>query len=375
MTMLRCGLKPPERRRHPLGGALLDPMEWGMLLVEHAESAASDFLGRLTEAARKRPDGVALRYKSRGSWLTWTWRDVVRETDRFASFLLAEGIGVGSAIALAGEIRPSILFGVLAAHAIGAAVVSVAPDATATQIKAVLDRRSIDVALMHGRRTLAAWLQVVEGRPRRVVIIFDHVTPAGRMPEDAITPISAVMEASPAHDWADGLLAVGRPSRRRAAIWAEASTAWPEALDVLIDVWLSTGDDLSIPELLAAAARDRAEIAPYRWIASSPAATVAALDIASRLPSPRSVSGFAARSSAALRWLVLAMTRRRLGLSRLHAIEVERGWQTQAARSETETVFGTVGLTLLAPTRDLAEDPATRSAAPLHARFAVFGGA
>jgi AMP-binding enzyme len=350
-------------------------MEWGMLPAEHGESIASDLLGRLAEAAWKRPDAVALRYKSRGSWLVWTWRDVVRETDRFASFLRSEGIGVDSAIALAGEIRPSVLFSALAARAIGAGVVSVAPDATATQIEAVLDRHSIGLALMHGRRSLAAWLQVFEARPRRVAIVFDHFTPAGRAPEDAVIPISAVMATAPAHDWAEGLPPVGRPSRGRAALWAEASTAWREALDVILDVWLSTGDDLAVPELLTAAARDRAEIAPGRWIASAAAAAVAAADIASRIPSPRGVIGFVARLSAALRRLVLALTRRRLGLSRLHAIEVERGWKTQATRSEAEIVFGAVGLAVLAPTHELADDGAAQSAAAFHARFAVLGGA
>jgi hypothetical protein len=341
--------------------------------AEAAKSNAPGLVGRLAEAARERPDTVALRYKSRGAWLVLTWRDVVRETDRFASFLRAHGIGPASAIALAGEIRPSMLFSALAAHALGAEFVSVAPDATANQIRAVLDRNPIGLALMHGRRTLAAWLQVVEAH-RRVVIVFDHVTPAGKTPEDAVIPLTAVTTASPAHGWADRLDASTRPSQRGAALWAEASTAWPEALDVLIDVWLNSGNSLAVPELLAAAARDRAEIVPHRWIASAEAAAVASADIASRLPSAYSLTGPVFLRSPALRRLFLALTRRRLGLSRLRAIEVDPDWRTSATRSAAETLFQSVGIALRAPANDVAEDGATQPAGSFRAHFAVAGG-
>ncbi len=340
------------------------------------ETEPRGFEAVLLAAAQSRSDQVALRFKSRGAWLAWTWRDVVKEVDRFASFLRAQGIGPGIAIAIVGEIRPAILFGALAASALGVDVVSVAPGAPVAQIKTVLDQNRVGLAIVQGRRALAAWLQVVSSRHARTAIVFDHVTPAGTSPEDDVIPLAAVTATSPAHGWADRLGTSGPlPQGGGAELWVEASTAWPEALHVLIGNWIGSGETLAAPELLAAAARDRAEIRPRRWIASSGAAAAASADITRRLAGKRSLTAALSRRSAALRALLLILARRRLGLSRLKVIEVQRSWQPPEQRSAEEATFRSVGVALRVAAHEGADARAARTTNPFETRLAAVGGA
>jgi acyl-CoA synthetase (AMP-forming)/AMP-acid ligase II len=331
-----------------------------MSLLGLARANPPGFEASLLAAAEVRPEAVALRTKSRGDWRIWTWRDLLREIDRFSTFLEGRGIGHGTAVALVGEIRPSILFSALAAAAIGAAIVPVAPEATAAEIGALLDRKPIGLAVIQGRRALAAWLQAAAPRPRPVVLVFDHVTPTGKTPEDGVIPLAAVLSVAPARGWDEQLGTAGRSSRAGPALWVEASTAWPEALDVLVDAWLGIGASLALPELLGAAARDRAEIRPDRWIASAEAAAAAAADIGSR---------WRPTGPASWRRLLLGLARRRLGLSRLTAVEV------QGRSPAAQAVFEQLGLAV----RPVADDAADEGAGqPRHAfapRLAVVGGA
>jgi acyl-CoA synthetase (AMP-forming)/AMP-acid ligase II len=326
-------------------------------------------------AAQSNQDGVALRFKSRGAWLAWTWRDVVREVDRFTSFLRDQGIGLSTAIAIVGEVRPSILFSVLAAGTLGVEVVSVSPGASLAQVEAVLDRNRIGLVVIQGRRALAAWLQAAQPRHGRIAIVFDHATPTGKVPEDGVIPLAAVTATPPGHGWADRLGPARRPARRGAKLWAEASTGWSAAVDVLIDNWIGSGDVLALPELLAAAGRDRVEVVPQRWIASVEAAAAAAADIANRLPAERSPTAALSRRSAVLRRLLLILARRRLGLSRLKTIEVGRSSQATGSQSAEEAAFRSVGVALRVPADGVTEPGAARFGKSFDWHLGAVGGA
>jgi len=342
-------------------------MEYGMSLLRLARANPPSFEASFLGTAKARFEAVALRHKSRGDWRDWTWRDVVREVDRFAAFQQGQGIGRGSAVALVGELRPSILFSALATAAIGAEVVPVAPDATAAEIAALLDRNPIGLAVVQGRRALAAWLQATAPRLRPVALVFDHVTPTGKTPEDGVIPLSAVLTASPTQGWAEQQLgAAERSSRAGVALWVEASTGWPEALDVVVEAWLSAGGSLALPELLDAAARDRAEIRPERWIASAEAAASSAADIESR---------WRPAGPASWRRPLLTLARRRFGLSRLTTVEVQRSWPAAVSRSAVETVFQSVGLAVHSVKTDATDDDIGQQRHAFAPRLAVVGGA
>jgi acyl-CoA synthetase (AMP-forming)/AMP-acid ligase II len=334
-------------------------------------------LGHLVvEAARARPDAVALRYKHRGVWLVWNWRDVVREVDRFASFLRERAIGGGTAIAIVGEIRPSALFAAIAGYAIGAKVLLIAPDADRQEVAAALAKNSLYVVLVQGRQALATWLQALGQNNRSTQIVFDHATPGDVAPDKAVLPLSEVTKVSRLHGWADTLdLVRGQPESGGEAVWIEASTSWSEAADVIIRAWLSSRHVLAIPELTAAAARDRVEIRPHRWIASSDCATVAAAEIAGRLPRTTGWLNSAARKMPALRHLLVNLIRYRLGLSRLTVIEVEAAWQASAAARAAEATFASLGIPLQASMLQLSGQDSLRPEPPRRPHLAVAGNA
>jgi hypothetical protein len=343
-----------------------------MPLTDAVSSTSLEVRRSLMDAARSDPDVTALRYKYRGGWLAWNWRDVVREVDRFASFLRDRDIGVGAGIAIVGEIRPSIVFGALAAQARGADVVLVAPAASLSEVTATLNRVTISLVLIHGRQALATWLKALERYTLPVQIVFDHVAPDGTTPEKAVLPLSDVLRTSPANGWADALgRATGRSAARRQTLWVESSTAWPQAAHILIEEWLGSGNILAVPELLAAAARDRAETRPNRWIASAECVVAASAEIAGRLPRPDGWMMSLTARIPVLHWLLLNLMRRRLGVSRLSTIEVERHWWASTAKGVAESVFSSLGVALRVTANESIEQGARDPETPYHSHFSL----
>jgi hypothetical protein len=345
-------------------------------VVNGASSVPLGFGHSIVEAARARPNAVALRYKHRGVWLGWNWRDVVREVDRFASFLREREIGGGAAIGIVGEIRPSALFAAIAGYAIGAKVLLIAPEADSQEVATILATNSLYLVLVQGRQALATWLQALGQNNQVMQIVFDHATPGDVAPDKAVLPLSQVTKVSHLHGWADTLdLVRGQPESGGEAVWIEASTGWSEAADVIIRAWLSSKCVLAIPELNAAAARDRVEVRPHRWIASADCVTVAAAEIAGRLPRGTGWLNSAARRIPALRHLLVNLIRYRLGLSRLTVIEAEAGWQASAAARATEATFASLGIPIQASTLHSSGQDSLRPEPPRRPHLAVAGNA
>jgi acyl-CoA synthetase (AMP-forming)/AMP-acid ligase II len=326
-------------------------------------------LERLIEAARQAPDAVALRHKHRGAWNAWSWRSIVVAVDGFASGLGRQGVGAGSPVAFAGELSPNFLIGVLAAHALGATVLSVAPEAPASAIAALFDAQPIRLAVVQGRTTLAAWLEAVAVAGNGLPIVFDHATPDGRSPHAAVLPIAQIRDAAPEYDWAKALPEASMAAGRKPILWVEATTDWPESLDVVIEAWLASGDTLALPELLAAAARDRSETRPHRWIASPDRVALACAEILGRLPQSGSFTGGLvakllgpqAQPASASARIVATLLRSRLGLSRLQAIELGGDHEKRHQWEAAEQMFGALGM----PLRSIVPDHSgSRSATP-----------
>ncbi|WP_158814681.1 AMP-binding protein [Methylocapsa sp. S129] len=317
-------------------------------------------LNRLIETARRDPRSVALRHKHRGAWDAWSWYSIVVAVDRFASGLRRHGVEAGSVAAFAGEISPNFLLGALAARAIGAAVISIAPGAKTPEIAAVLRGLPVRVAIVQGREALAEWIQAGTAAGKSIPIVFDHVTPEGRSPHPSVLPIANLRDHAAEQGWAETLGAPSASSRRKPTLWIEATTAWADGLNIIADLWLASGETLALPELLAASARDRFEIRPDRWIASSEQLTATSAEIAGRLPPNGGLAGrivaraigSTSRSASTAARFVKSLLRYRLGLSRLNLVEVGDDHRRTEQWEEAEYLFAALG----APLRRIASE-------------------
>ncbi|WP_119271813.1 AMP-binding protein [Taklimakanibacter deserti] len=284
------------------------------------------FADRLIATARRDPGAPALLHKKRGVWIVRRWGHVLDEIDRLAAGLKSLGLSPGGQVAVDGEITAQLFLVAAAIRAAGGAILSVPLSASAAELDRVLDDPSVDLVIGQGRDTVARWS---EHNRRRIPIVFDHTTPDSRPPADGIVTLANLRTLGEPARWSIGKV-VPASGRSLPVTWFEESTDWFDGLDILLDHWVASGEPVGLPELLAAASRDRLELAPESWIASPARLEFNERAIRERLPERNSLAGRLV--DGALRggrapWFSLTRyrLRNRLGLGRLAYIDVHLG--------------------------------------------------
>jgi long-chain acyl-CoA synthetase len=123
--------------------------------------------------AQATPDRVALRKKHLGRWRTYTWRDYAERVSAVAAGLHELGVGPGDRVAVLGDNRPAWVFADLGAQALGATTVGLDPDATATEVAALLREARAKVLVAEDEEQVDKALEVrakLRGLQRIVVI-------------------------------------------------------------------------------------------------------------------------------------------------------------------------------------------------------------
>src|SRR5262245_40395122 len=87
----------------------------------------------LLHHARVRPDQPAMREKDLGIWQSWSWAEVADEVRVLACGLAAQGFQRGMTLALIGDNRPRLYWGVTAAQCLGGVPVPLYQDAAAEE--------------------------------------------------------------------------------------------------------------------------------------------------------------------------------------------------------------------------------------------------
>lgn len=284
------------------------------------------FVDRLIATARRDPGEPALLHKKRGVWVLRRWGHVLDEIDRLASGLKHLGLSPGGQVAVDGEITAQLFLATAAIRAAGGRILSIPLSASAAELDRVLDDPSVDLVIGQGRDTVARWS---ERNKRRIPIIFDHTTPDSRPPADGIVTLAHLRNVGEPARWSANMV-VPANSRSLPATWFEETTDWADGLDILLDHWVTSGEPVALPELLAAASRDRLELAPRNWIASLARLEFNERAIRERLPERSSLAGRlvdGALRGARAPWFTLTRLRlrSRLGLKRLARIDVHAG--------------------------------------------------
>lgn len=290
----------------------------------HAPIAAeTGFLDRLLAAAGRSPAAASILHTRRGRRVVRRWRDVVAEADRYAAGFARHGLGEGKALVVEGEITPRLLIAAVAARAAGARVIAASPQANAAERAAILRRTQVAAVLVQSREAVEAWSEAAEG----VAIVLDHVTAGGDGAATGVETLDGLRAAAPPRGWATRLPEAGGTPRIGPSVWVEETTAWRDGVETILDRWLDEAATLALPELLAAADRDRRDAAPAAWIVSSGRLEAAAGAFRARLPEPTTLTGrLVARALAApsAPWArpLIGLIRRRLGLGALAAVEL-----------------------------------------------------
>ncbi|MCW5624260.1 MAG: AMP-binding protein [Burkholderiales bacterium] len=327
-------------------------------------SAASTLPALLQRNVAERSASVALRHKSLGIWRTWSWRQVAAEVTAVRRGLTAKGFVSGDALVVLDGHRPSTLFAVLAAQAVGGVVSVPSADALAATLA---DERSA-VVLVDDQEQLEQVLAVTVTRRRPLHLVvtgvgiewggtsgvesFDHFVADHREAasgDDASGPKFSMT----AFVYPDGTTAPLQLDHARLAQAAEDSRlahAVTERDEVLaaesllrlpgvhlgLAQWLASGYRLNLPEAADTVDVDRREIGPTYAFGSAGTFDRLVQGIGPRLGAADSrrrqrIERILARGARAggagpvallRRWLLLRPLRDVLGLSRVRLVVV-----------------------------------------------------
>ncbi len=117
---------------------------------------------------------IALRYKDRGIWQEFTWREYAVQSRAFGLGLVAMGLHPGEKVAILSDNRPEWLFAELGTLAVGGIAVGVYQDAIAREIGYVVDHADATYVVAEDREQLDKLFEVRGNLPRvRRIITLD----------------------------------------------------------------------------------------------------------------------------------------------------------------------------------------------------------
>jgi long-chain acyl-CoA synthetase len=127
----------------------------------------------LLHHAKVRPDRPAIREKDLGIWQSWTWSEVAEEVRALACGLAAQGFKRGMTIALIGDNRPRLYWGVTAAQCLGGVPVPLYQDAVAEEWVFVFQNAEIQFAIAEDQEQVDKLLDILPKCPQLKRIYYD----------------------------------------------------------------------------------------------------------------------------------------------------------------------------------------------------------
>ncbi|MFQ5784648.1 MAG: AMP-binding protein [Alphaproteobacteria bacterium] len=154
------GESPDSREREaPGAAAVAAPDTFAKLLIEHA---------------RRHGDRPAIREKNYGIWQSWTWAEALDEVRALACGLAAYGFGRGDKLAIIGDNRPRLYWGMVAAQVLGGVPVPIYQDSVAREMAFVIDHADVRFVLAEDQEQVDKLLEIKDDCPRLETIIYDE---------------------------------------------------------------------------------------------------------------------------------------------------------------------------------------------------------
>jgi long-chain acyl-CoA synthetase len=135
---------------------------------------ASTFTHLLLQQVSQRRDASAVREKSRGIWRTLSWQGLADSAAQLAAALVARGLKRGGMVAVLGDNRPQLISAVCAAHAAGAVVLPLYPDASAEELLPLLLKSQPTHVFAENQQQVDKLLELLPQCPFISCIVYDE---------------------------------------------------------------------------------------------------------------------------------------------------------------------------------------------------------
>ncbi len=140
---------------------------------EESGDSLDTFPKLLQHHVRQRPNRDAMREKDLGIWQSWTWAEAAAEIRALACGLASLGLGRGDKLAIIGDNRPRLYWGMTAAQALGAVPVPLYQDSVADEMAYVLDNADVRIALVEDQEQVDKMLEVRDRCPKLEHVIYE----------------------------------------------------------------------------------------------------------------------------------------------------------------------------------------------------------
>jgi long-chain acyl-CoA synthetase len=209
------------------------------------DNGIDTFPRRLLQHASVRPAHAATREKDLGIWQVWTWLEVAAEVRALACGLAAQGFGRGMHLAIIGDNRPRLYWGMAAAQALGGVAVPMYQDAPAAEFAYVLNDAAIAYALVEDQEQVDKMLEVQPQVPTLAHITYDNPRGlrnyTGVMSYDALTALGREFDAAHPGYYEAQVQAV-RPDDVSVMLYTSGTTGKPKGVRQTHAAFLAAAD-------------------------------------------------------------------------------------------------------------------------------------
>ena len=136
----------------------------------------------------------ANREKAYGIWQSWTWAEVESEIHALALGLAAKGLEPGDRMAIIGDNRPKLYWGMIAAQSVGAIPVPIYQDSVAEEMAWVLRHAGTKFALAENQEQVDKVLEQKENLPDLQRIIYEDSRGLRRYDHEHLHSFEAIQE-------------------------------------------------------------------------------------------------------------------------------------------------------------------------------------